>query len=258
MVINNHNMATYASFQIQDYDTMVEWIKTQFGYPLIQVELTDDMIRKCINDAVEVYTEYVTYDEQYLGLDLSTYQEDTGIQLPSNVCGIFSLHDEGTGGNVNTLFSIPNQMWNAGTYPIQKIGGAGGAGQWISYEIAMQGLKMTRIMLGGGYHWNFNERTKYLKLTPDPAKEGVGENYIVVGCYTTRDEDQVYGERLCKRLALAYCKKILGKVRGTFQNVPLLAGANVNETIGEEGDNEEEALMEELRNMMPPAFMVDG
>lgn len=251
-------MATYASFQIQDYDGMVTWIKTQFGYPLIQVELTDDMIRSCIDDAVEVFTEYICYDEQYLGLNLENYVEDTGIQLPANVCGIFSLDDEGTGGDVNTLFSIPNQMWSQGQHPMQKVGSYGGSGQWISYEIAMQSLKLTRIMLGGGYHWNFNERDKYLKLHPDPAKESTGETYIVVGCYVTRDEDQVYGERLCKRLALAYCKKILGKVRGTFQNVPLLAGANVNETIGEEGEREEEALMEEIKNMMPAAFIVAG
>lgn len=253
-------MATYASFQITDYNTMVEWIKTQFGYPLIQVELTDDMIQKCIDDAVEVFTEYITYDEQYIGLALSDYEDGLGIKLPDEVNGIFSLDDEGTGGNVNTLFSIPNQMWNAGTYPIKNSGGANGSGQWLDYEIAMMGVKLTRQMLGGGYRWNFNERTKYLTLQPDPIKEGANNSnsYIVAGCYITRSEDQIYGERLCKRLALAYCKKILGKVRGTFQNVPLLAGASVNETIGEEGEREEEALMEEIKNMMPPAFIVDG
>lgn len=234
---------------------MVEWIKIQFGYPLIQVELTDDMILKCINDAVEVYTEYVTYDEHYYAISLADYIEDTGVTLPDNVVGIFALEDEGVGGNINTLFSVSNQMMNAGTFPLIGLGGGGGGG-WISYEIALQSLRLARIMLGGGYTWNFNERTKILKLQPDPIKKGVTEGYILAGCYTVRPEEQVYGERLCKRLALAYCKKILGKVRGTFQNVPLLAGANINESIGEEGKEEEDALMEELRNMMPPAFIV--
>ncbi len=257
-VINNNSMANYASFQIKDYATMVEWIKAQFGYPLIQVELTDGMIEKCINDAVEVYTEYVTYDEQYFGVGLVDYVEDTGVKLPDEVCGIFSLDDDGVGGGVNTLFSIPNQLNNMGKFPMTKLAGAGVGGSWIDYEMAMQQLKLTKIMLGGGYIWNFNERTKYLKLQPDPAKQGVTDGYVICGCYIARSEDQVYGERLCKRLALAYSKKILGKVRGTFQNVPLLAGANVNETIGDEGKEEEEALIEELKNMMPPAFIVSG
>lgn len=258
-MINNNSMATYASFQIQDYATMVEWIKKQFGYPLIQVELTDEMIESCINDAVEVFTEYITYDEKYLGIDLSNYVEGTGVKLPDEVIGLFALHDDGVGGNVNTLFSVPNQLMNAGRYPLTRTGGAGTTGSWIDYEIAMQSINLTRIMLGGGFVWSFNDRTKYLTLQPDPAAEEVGDNsYIVAGAYVVRPEDQVYGERLCKRLALAYCKKILGKVRGTFQNVPLLAGANVNETIGEEGEREEEALMEEIRNMMPAAFIMDG
>lgn len=248
-------MATYASFQIQNYDQMVEWIKIQFGYPLIQVELTDEQILSCINDAVEVYTEFITYDELYYAAPLADYVEGEGVTLPSNVLGVFSIEDEGVGGSVNTLFSIPNQMWNAGTFPLQKLGG-GSNGGWIAYEMAMQSLKMTRYMLGNGYHWNFNDRTKKLVLTPDPVKENISDGHVVVGCYTVRPEEQVYGERLCKRLALAYCKKILGKVRGTFQNVPLLAGANVNEGIGEEGKEEEDALMEELRSMMPAAFLV--
>lgn len=251
-------MATYASFQIQNYATMVEWIKTQFGYPLIQVELTDEMIQRCIDDAVEVYTEYVTYDEKYLAVSLADYDETLGLQLPSNVLGIFGIDDDGVGGGVNTLFSVPNQLNNMGKFPMTKLAGAGAGGSWIDYEMAMMQLKLTKIMLGGGYIWNFNERTKYLTLDPNPSLQGVSDGYIVCGCYICRDEDQVYGERLCKRLALAYCKKILGKVRSTFQNVPLLAGANLNESVGEEGTTEEEALMEELRNMMPPAFIVAG
>lgn len=228
----------------------------QFGYPLIQVELTDDQILSCINDAVEVYTEYVTYDESYFAVALTDYVEDEGVTLPSNVLGVFALEDEGVvGGSVNTLFSIPNQMWNAGTFPLQKFGG-GSNGGWVDWELAMQSLKMTRYMLGNGYTWNFNERTKKLVLSPDPVKQNISDGHVIVGCFTVRQEDQVYGERLCKRLALAYCKKILGKVRGTFQNVPLLAGANVNESIGEEGAEEEDKLMEELRNMMPAAFIV--
>jgi hypothetical protein len=254
--INKHSMATYASFQIQDYASMVEWIKRQFGYPLIQVELTDDQIQSCINDAVEVYTEYVTYDEKYLGMDLTTYVEGEGITLPDNVIGIFALDDENVAGGVNTLFTVPNQMQNAGIWPYAS-GNRNGQG-WVDFEFALQNVKMAKLMTGGGYQWNFNERTKVLQLDPDPGTQGVTEGSVVCGCYIVRTEDQVYGERLCKRLALAYCKKILGKVRGTFQNVPLLAGANVNETVGEEGKEEEEALMEELRNMMPPAFIVGG
>ena len=251
-------MATYASFQIQNYDDMVEWIKAQFGYPLIQVELTDDMIKKCIDDAVEVYTEYVTYDEEYYAADISLYDSELGLKLPDNIVGLYGFDSDGVNDGPNTLFSVSNQMNNAGRYPFASGNRSGAGGAWIDYELAMQNVKMAKVMTGGGYTWNFNERTKYLTLNPNPALQGDTEGFAICGCYVARPEEQVYGERLCKRLALAYSKKILGKVRSTFQNVPLLAGANVNETVGDEGKEEEEALMEELRNMMPPAFMVGG
>ena len=111
-------------------------------------------------------------------------------------------------------------------------------------------------MLGGGYRWNFNDRSKYLTLQPEPLDDNEKDSYIVCGCYTVRPEDQLFGERLVKKLALAYVKQILGAVRGTFQGVPLLGGANVNESIGETGKEEEDVIMEELKTMMPGAFIV--
>jgi len=245
-------MATYAKFQIQNYADLVSWIKRRLAYPLIQVEVDDDMIKQCIDDALEVFTEFVTYDEDYLGVELTDYVVGTGVKLDDTVSGIFSLSDEGVAGSVNTLFTVPNQMMNNRSFPMTRSQG----GQWVDYEIAQQSLKMTRTMLGGGYRWNFNERTKMLKLLPEPVTDGEKSNWVVTGVYVVRPEDQIYGERLVKKLALAYVKQILGAVRGTFQNVPLFAGANINEGIGEKGEEEELAVMEEIQNMMPPAFIV--
>ena len=239
-------MSTYLDFAITDRDELKDWVCTMLGEPLITVEIHDKQLDAAINNSLEEYSRIASMEQDYYAVDLSGYIEDVGVQLPSNVAGIFTFDDQivfsGNGSNVNMLFSIPNMMWNAGLIPNFAMGKGGG---WTTYELAMESLKLTKKMTGGGFQFEYSPRSKTLKLFPDPIKEKVG-GVIVVGCHIIRPEEQMYGEQWVKRMTLAQTKIILGQVRGKFSNVQLVGGGSINDDIKSEGIQERDQLREEL------------
>ena len=86
-------MSTYTNFAIQDLAALNAYILRSLGSPLIIVEITQDQLTDCINDATEYFTKYVTFDNEYITLDVSLYTQDVGYQLPSNVSAIYALDD---------------------------------------------------------------------------------------------------------------------------------------------------------------------
>jgi len=240
-------MSTYLNFAIQTKEEMKQWILTMLGDPLITVELSDGQLDVCIDNSVEEYTKWVVQEQDYYAFDLSTYDGVSGSLLPTNIQGIFSLQDDNgmAKGGINTLFSIPNTMFNAGMIP--NFSGGGG---WVDYHNAMASIKFVNYMMGKGFQFEFNVRTHRLKLFPDPVKETI-QGWIVLGTYVIRPEQQQYGESWCKRYALANAKYMLGMVRGKFSGVQLIGGGMVDASVKEEGLNEMKELREELRAENP-------
>ena len=240
-------MSNYLNFSIQTEEEMKQWILTMLGDPLITVELTDVQLGVCVDNAVEEFTKWVVQEQDYYAYDLTTYDSVSGALLPSNIQAIFSLQDD-TGmskGGINTLFSIPNTMFNAGMIP--NFSGGGG---WVDYHNAMSSIKFVNYMMGKGFQFEFNPGTHYMKLFPDPVKETI-PGWIVLGTYIIRPDQQQYGESWCKRYALANAKYMLGMVRGKFQGVQLIGGGQVDASVREEGIQEMKELREELRAENP-------
>ena len=244
-------MSTFLDFSIKTREEFKNYIFRKLGGPLIQVELTDEQFDDCINDAVEEYSRWVIEEQDYYSVQLSTYDEVSGVSLPDNVLGVFSFNDDGgvrTDG-INTLFTVENSLWNAsgGAWPFTAPGG------WTTYHLAMQSIELTKMMTGKGYQFEYNPRTKNLKLFPNPVKIGaaVPEAWVVMGVYTLRPEDQQYGESWTKRMALAQAKILLGTIRSKYDGVQILGGGTIDTSIKDEGITERDALMEEIKTMYP-------
>jgi hypothetical protein len=244
-------MSTYLDFSITTREEFKGWILRKLGWPLIQAELTDDQLDDCINDSVEEFTRWVIQEQEYIACPLSGYVQDVGFEMPGNVQGIFAFNDDGgirTDG-INTLFTVENAFWNAtgGAWPMMSPGG------WTSYHLAMQSIELTKRMTGGGYQFEYNPRTKMLKLNPDPTKIGcdVPAAWVVCGCYTIRPEDQQYGESWVKKMGLSQAKITMGNIRAKYEGVQILGGGTVNTSIKDEGITERDALMEEIKAEYP-------
>lgn len=239
-------MSTYVNFSIQDRDELKNFIMVSLGYPLVQVELTEEMLDLvCIDPAVEEFSKYAQMDQQNIWIDLSGYVANSGFMMPSNVASIFVMNDDGSSNvnDVNRLFSFSNMMANYGTLAIPYPGESWG---WINYEMSLQYLELTKRMLGGGFQFEFNPRTHMLTLYPDPVLENMS-GYLVFGCNVIRPEEQIFGEAWVKKYALALAKIALGRVRTKFNDVQLLGGGRLDRDLLNEGIKERDELYEKLR-----------
>ena len=108
-------------------------------------------------------------------------------------------------------------------------------------------------MTGGGFQFEYNPRTKFLKLFPDPIVSTM-EGVMIVGVNTIRDETLQMGEDWVKRMSLAEAKILLGTIRKKFEGVSLLGGGTIDTSIGDEGTTERDNLIEKLRREEGPNF----
>jgi len=241
-------MSNYLNFSVKTKDELKDWVMKRLGWPLVDVEITDEQLINCIDDAVEEFTKYVVQDIDYYALDLSNY-ETSGYTMPNNITAIFALEESnimnGANGGVNTLFSIQNQMWNAGIFPDFMSGG--GSGSWVTYEASLQYLDLVKRMTASGFEFNYNERKQLLTLIPDPSVRKM-KGYIVLGCHTIREDDYQYGENWVKRMTLALVKQIVGTIRQKYKDATLLGGGTLNSEMKDEGRNDEDELRRELHD----------
>ena len=245
-------MSSYLNFAVKTRDQFKTYIFQKLGGPLVRVELHDTHYDNAINDATEEFSKWVTYEQQYVAMNLSAYVQDVGFTMPDNVQSVFSIYDQTMmNGGVSTLFTVPNALWNAGQWPLANNMIGGGSASWIDYEAAMQFVELSRRMVGGGMQFDYNYNTKILNLIPDPSREHV-EGFIVIGCNVLRPDDQMYGESWCRRYALACAKETLGRVRSKFTNVQLLGGGGIDISVLAEGLAEKDKLLEELKNEFKP------
>jgi hypothetical protein len=59
--------------------------------------------------------------------------------------------------------------------------------------------------------------------------------------------DELYCNEHVKKLTLAYCKIMLGQIRGKYEGITLPGGGNVSAKIGDEGQQELDKIVENLR-----------
>lgn len=240
-------MSNYLNFYITDEDGIKNWVMEELGYPLVHVEITDNQLTHCINDAVEEFTKYVTQEREYLALNLEDYNT-SGFTLPNNVASIFALEEStiygNTTGGINTLFSVQNTMWNAGMLPIPW---TGNRGSWIDYELAMSYVDLVQRMTASKFNFEYNERSHLLTLIPNPSARSM-KGYICIGCNTIRTDDQQYGESWVKRYALAKAKEIIGRIHARYQGTQLLGGGLIDQSMKTEGQQEKVALLAELKS----------
>ena len=109
---------------------------------------------------------------------------------------------------------------------------------------------------------NFNERTQYMQIFPEPKED---ENFwATIECYVEKPISWVVKEEWVYYYALALTKIVVGRVRGKYGNVQLFGGGVLNYDLLEEGREEKAKLEEQLfsgaspgmGDAEPPLFLV--
>ena len=73
-------MGNFLNFSVKTREELKDYIITRLGAPLVTVELSDEQLDVAINQSMEEYTKYISYDLEFLAVDLSKYGRLTDSQ----------------------------------------------------------------------------------------------------------------------------------------------------------------------------------
>ena len=218
------------------------WIKAKLGYPTVEIELTDEQLDICIDDALDeiapwvVQRQYVTLPVQEC-IDLSEY----------NVSYVIAVHKANGASN-----SSDNQLDVFSPYTYMEVRGSY---QGITYSrIESQLFDNLQQATKDNISWKYIKPKLYLDIGVPVATQ------ITIEYSPNIDDldsltDPMY-KKFVKRFALAFARAILSDIRGKFS----VSGSPVEldgSTQDSKSERELEELRQELRDTVNTHFMVD-
>mgnify|MGYP003148591147 FL=1 len=157
--------------------------------------------------------------------------------------------EEGSSDGVNTLFTIEQTLAQQ-TYFSYSMGNYGF--DLISWYVLKNWLDTREKMLALRKAINFNERTQYMQMYPEPKEDE--EFWGSIECYVEKPIMWVVKEEWVYQYALALSKIVVGRVRGKYGNVQLFGGGVLNYDLLEEGRQEKEELENKLYSGASPGM----
>ena len=254
----HNDTATYINQKIKTRDALKAWVLRQLGSPLITVELTNDQLDDAVDNATLIWTKYATMRVKYLTLDLTTYPNsdpiegtDEGWDLSEyRVAAVSSIQTGesfGLNGGGDQLFGLGNSMLAGGSYPFFSSAGAGKSnGGWTTYQGVVEFIKLSKRMMATEFDFIYNTATHRLQLIPNPLTLPQ-TGWTCIQVEVVPPDSELYGNEYIKRFTLAYAKIMLGTVRTKFTGVTLPGGGQIDQTIGEKGQEELKLLIESVR-----------
>lgn len=149
--------------------------------------------------------------------------------------------EEGSTTGVNTLFTIEQTLAQQ-TYFSYAMGNYGF--DLISWYTVKNWLETREKVLALRRSYEFNERTQYLRIYPEPTDSV--RFYGVVECYIEKPLRDLIKEQWVYQYALALTKIGVGYVRGKFGNVNLFGGQAWVTDIKTDGLTEKKELETQL------------
>lgn len=263
--------STNLNHKIKTYRNLIDRVLGQLGYPFINLEICEDtQMVDFIDKAVEFYTKYAGYTEEYLVFSSDLYKEpglsidklfsitptmreayangsvpnwDYDLDSYRKVIGVFGF-EQGESTGINTLFTLEQAMAQQ-TYFSYMLGNAGF--DLVTWEVLKGWLDLRTKVLAQTPYIDFNNRTQILRILPAPNSRS--RYYGCVGCWVEKPVCDILMERWVEHYTLALAKIAIGNVRGKYQGAQLFGGGvlNYNDFLSQ-GLKEKEELEKELMN----------
>jgi len=248
---------------------MKNYILTELGFPVINVEIADSQLEQEIDNTIQDFQRYnydeATYRDYFLlqtsagvqDYPVSAVRDYTTSATLDNVDSIYEFHVSFGLNGINTLFSpahilLYNEYVNMGGYP----GGPWGYGTGLiltNYQTAMIYLDMINEMFGKMYTADYLPGREVIRIVPTPSEALIG----VLEIYRKEYAHFLYNHPLVRKLAVARCKKRWGWNLNKYSGA-LPDGLTINAAeIVAEGKEEEDKWLERMwEESQPPDFIV--
>jgi hypothetical protein len=258
--------------KITNLAEMKSYVLRQLGYPVINIELSNDQLEDAISDVVQDFQRY-NYDEgsfrEYFLLQTSAGVSDyavSAIQDYETSATIENVQDvvdftigfgnDATG--INTLFSpshvlLYEQYVNQGGYPGGPFAGGGYGMVLAGWQSSMIYLDMINEMFGKMYTADYIPGREVIRIVPTPQSTMVG----VLQYYRREYSQYLYNHPLVKKVSVARAGirwgRNLSKYGGQLPDGLTIEAQSIIQEYKEEYDKWIERFWEESQ---PPDFIV--
>jgi len=232
------------------YSDLVTRVKQLLGWPTINIDMCDENIVSFIDQAMEKYTKFTGYTEEYLVFNTSIYKRGVGIRLDTvfsctpetrttttqGMSGIYDYDlrdyrkvidvwsfEQGEGTGINTLFTLEQAMAQQ-TYFSYMLGNVGF--DLVTWDILKGWLETRSKVLAQTPYYRFDPRTQIFRILPEPYENQ--SYYGCIGCYVERPIKDLISEPWIIDYTLALTKITLGHIRGKFGGMIIFGGGQLN------------------------------
>ena len=243
-------------------EKMIHSIITRLGGNMIDVELDNDTLQKCIDLAeAKLIQRGDAYVEESLVL-LTLKKNQKEYILPNEIVEVQQIYRRGygraygsTGGqNMDPFAMAWTNVYLAGAVNGVRTGGL------VTYELHNDYLKTAGKMFGMYMNYSFNPNTHKLVLVENPRSDN---EVILLHSYVMRPDYMILQDKSsglwCENWALAEAKEILGQLRERFSSglpSPMAGSTSQNGAqLKAEAKTEKELLEKELNHFVPGGYV---
>lgn len=238
-------------------EDLKNWCLRQLGFPVIDINVDDDQVDDCVDMAFQYFQDFHVdgVERWYMKHQLTQDDFDNKyIPITDNIIGVTRIFPVGsTNASVN-MFDLRYQLRLHELYDFTST-------SYVNYTITQQHIRTLDLLFSGEQPIRFNRHTNKLYLDWDWTRYDVGEYIIIEGFVIINPDDftKVYNDRLLKKLATAYIKRVWGNNMKKFQGMQLPGGVVMN---GQQVYNEAVEEIKEVEDLIrsaheePPQFIL--
>ena len=218
----------------------------QLGAPVIEINVDDEQVEDCIDDAIQYYHDYHFDGTEKVYLAHQVTETDVSnkyIDIPESVIGVVNIFDIGDSFSTNNLFNIRYQIALNDLFAFNY-------GPFAPYYMALQNVALAEELFVGRQSLRFNRHTNRLYIDMAWGEKVVVGEYIIVEGYAALDPEtysDVYNDRWLKRYSTALIKKQWGTNLKKFEGLQMPGGITFNgQKIWDEATDEISQLESEM------------
>ncbi len=197
---------------------LLDQIKIRLGYPVVNIEVTDDQIEIAINGAVEKFVEFGTGGIQYRFRTIDTSTEGNEFQMDQDVYAIIQVY-----GTQTPAIEVP--------FPDKLLADSVGSlqtGDLVTLQLTREYLQTLEHLLVQKVAFEYNPATKVLYF-PEGVGDTAGICYYQIPDYS--DETLLlYDHNWIKNYAYALTMYQWGTNLTKFEGSVLPSGLTINAT----------------------------
>ena len=196
----------------------------KLGYPLQTVELTREHYEIALQEALELYTKFASFDVEDIVVSLEKYDPKCGLDLSEYK--IADIHDISFRRDaflqlwgcdfIFGPYGMMNSYAGQGIFPGGNGAGIGNQG-WVSLHNLHEFIEMANRVTGSAPQWRFFRNSQRLKIIPTPKLGYPCKDSILITCECEPPVEELLGNEYVKKLLLAKCKIQLGDIRSSSQ-----------------------------------------